>query len=169
MAGCLLGVMMIFGLSESLHFKKDMLGDAQYYFLCFPVISALFFSGSSLSIKKIASYDDAVTTVLYLMGLMALGSGIFCIPHWVWPNGKEMLLLIIIGVVYGLCQWLYIKAFSMFHSGFLSVFKFFRFPLNALVGWVFFMEKPPLNVLLGGGVILLMTLFLARVEQRQKQ
>ena len=165
---CMVGVLIILGMNP-----WDNLIALSHYHInledMFPILSALFFSGSSLMVKSIAPYDKTITTLLYLTGMMALGSFVGSVFTWIWPDWRTLGLLIVIGGCYGLSQWIHIRAYTSFHTGFLSTFKFLRFPLNALVGLAFFAEIPSKSVIIGGGLILLINIILTMVEKNLKK
>ncbi len=135
-----------------------------YAFL--PLISALAFAGSSLLIKPLGIKDTLTTTFLYSMGLMTLFSFIPMSLEWVMPTVSEWFKLILIGLTYMVTQRCLGSAYMYGAASFIAPFKFARFPLSTLVGFLFFMEMPSISILSGGGLIVCSCLYLIWIEKR---
>jgi drug/metabolite transporter (DMT)-like permease len=139
-----------------------------YAFL--PLISAIFFSASSLFVKRLSQDDASQTTLIYLLSFMAIFSLISQMhTSWVMPPFDDLAKLIIVGTSYMLTQVCLIEAYTYAHTSFLAPFKYARFPMNIFTGMVFFAEIPPATTFLGGGVILLSYAWLIRVEYLNKR
>jgi drug/metabolite transporter (DMT)-like permease len=138
-----------------------------YAFL--PLVSALFFSASSLFVKRLSKDDPSQTTLLYLLSIMASFAFVSQIhTPWVMPNVFDFAKFFIIGASYVLTQVCLIEAYTYAHASFIAPFKYARFPLNILTGLAFFAEIPPLTTFIGGGVILLSYAWLIRLEYKAK-
>jgi drug/metabolite transporter (DMT)-like permease len=139
-----------------------------YAFL--PLISAILFSASSLFVKRISQNDASQTTLIYLLGFMAVFA-LLSQAHtpWVLPPSTDFAKLAIVGTSYVATQICLIEAYTYAHTSFLAPFKYARFPMNILTGVLFFAEIPPTYTFLGGGVILLSYAWLIRVEYLNKK
>lgn len=138
------------------------------YYAFLPLISALFFSASSLFVKRLSQDDPSQTTLIYLLGFMALFALISQVhTSWIWPPFHDLPKLAVIGCSYVLTQICLIEAYTYAHTSFLAPFKYARFPINILTGVLFFTEIPPFTTLVGGAVILLSYAWLIRVEYRK--
>lgn len=138
------------------------------YYAFLPLISALFFSASSLFVKRLSKDDPSQTTLSYLLGFMALFALISQVhTPWIWPQFNDMPKLAAIGCSYVLTQVCLIEAYTYAHTSFLAPFKYARFPVNILTGVLFFAEIPPFTTLAGGAVILFSYAWLIRVEYRK--
>lgn len=139
-----------------------------YAFL--PLVSALFFSASSLFVKRLSQNDPSQTTLIYLLGFMAIFAFISQLhTSWIIPTFDDFPKLAIIGCSYVLTQTCLIEAYTYAHTSFLAPFKYARFPVNIFTGVLFFAEIPPVTTLVGGAVILLSYAWLIRVEYRNKR
>lgn len=140
------------------------------YYAFLPLISALFFSASSLFVKRLSKNDPSQTTLIYLLGFMAVFALISQIhTSWVFPQFNDIPKLVIIGCSYVLTQICLIEAYTYAHTSFLAPFKYARFPANILTGILFFAEVPPLTTLAGGAAIMLSYAWLIRVEYINKR
>ena len=139
-----------------------------YAFL--PLVSAVFFSASSLFVKRLSQNDSSQTTLIYLLGFMAVFA-LLSQTHtpWVLPTSGDIPKLAIIGVSYLLTQVCLIEAYTYAHTSFLAPFKYARFPASIFTGVLFFAEIPPITTLVGGAVILISYGWLIRVEYNNKK
>ena len=138
-----------------------------YAFL--PLVSALFFSGSSLIVKSLSREDASQTILIYLLSFMGIFAALSCVhTPWILPMPIELAKLAIVGASYVLTQVCLIEAYTYAHTSFLAPFKYARFPLNILTGLLFFAEIPPATTFLGGMTILLSYAWLIRVEYRKR-
>lgn len=139
-----------------------------YAFL--PLVSAFFFSASSLFVKRISKEDSSQTTLLYLLTSMAIFALLSQIhTSWILPSTSDCIKLSVVGVSYLLTQVCLIEAYTYAHTSFLAPFKYARFPMNIMTGVLFFAEIPPTTTFLGGAVILLSYAWLIRVEYLNKK
>ncbi len=139
------------------------------YYAFLPLLSALFFSASSLFVKRLSKEDPSQTTIIYLLGFMALFALLSQIhTSWILPPLEEAPKLAVIGCCYVITQVCLIEAYTYAHTSFLAPFKYARFPVNIFTGVLFFAEIPALTTLIGGYVILLSYAWLIRVEYKNK-
>lgn len=140
------------------------------YYAFLPILSALFFSASSLFVKRLSKEDSSQTTLIYLLSFMAMFA-LFSQIHtpWVLPSLSETPKLAVIGCSYVITQICLIEAYTYAHTSFLAPFKYARFPVNIFTGVLFFAEIPPLTTLFGGGVILLSYAWLISIEYKNKK
>ncbi len=140
------------------------------YYAFLPLLSAFFFSASSLFIKRLSKDDSSQTTLIYLLSFMALFALLSQLyTPWIFPPSSEILKLAVIGCSYMLTQTCIIEAYTYAHTSFIAPFKYARFPINIFAGVIFFAELPPLTTVLGGSVILLSYAWLIRIEYRNKR
>ncbi len=154
------GVLLILHLSQKIF--------SFYAFL--PLISAIFFSASSLFVKKLSQQDASQTILIYLLGFMAIFALLSQVQsQWILPPTTDLAKLAIVGTSYVLTQVCLIEAYTYAHTSFLAPFKYVRFPMSIFTGVLFFAEVPPTTTFFGGGVILLSYAWLIRVEYLNKK
>lgn len=129
-----------------------------------PLASALCFSVSSLLTKRLTIHDSEVTTLFYLLLFMGLFSAIPAFSTWHPLKTDHMLFLGGAGFSYFLTQWALIKAYTIAAAGFIAPFKFARFPLAALFGFLIFGEIPTLQTQIGAAIILISYVVLDRAK-----
>jgi drug/metabolite transporter (DMT)-like permease len=128
-------------------------------------VSAIATAFSIISIKKLTNTEDKKTIIFYSFALMLLPSLAFAWPYWVWPHGRDWLLLLAIAMLAVLGQVMIVKAYALADSSALMPYDFIRFLVVVVIGIVWFDEQFDLFTLLGGSVILASTLYLAHRER----
>lgn len=118
-----------------------------------PLMSAVCFSASSLFVKKISLVDSTEVSLTYLLGCMAILSAPFAYFSWTPLNSYDWAIIIGIGAIYCIVQWLLIYAYAHASAAFLAPFKFARFPLGCVFGIIWFSEIPSWYVVIGGILI----------------
>ena len=124
------------------------------FYAFFPLFSAVSLSASSLIIKRVSLSDSSNTTVFYLMLFMTLLSAAPAWWNWQVTEIKQLMMLIMIGGLYVLGQFALIEAYTHATAGFVAPFKFTRFPLAILSGFLFFGEHITWKTVLGGSLII---------------
>jgi drug/metabolite transporter (DMT)-like permease len=97
---------------------------------------------------------------------LAVGPAMF---FWRWPTAEEWLLLIAVGVLGALSQSLWIRSFRAGEASVVAPFDYLRLPVAALIGFVGFAEFPTHWTLIGAGVIVTSTLYIARREAQLRK
>lgn len=140
------------------------------YYAFLPLLSAFFFSASSLFVKRLSQEDSSQTTLVYLLGFMAFFALLTQLhTSWILPSYAEAPKLVIIGCSYVLTQICIIEAYTYAHTSFIAPFKYARFPLNIFTGILLFAEIPPITTLIGGSIILLSYAWLIHLEYKNKK
>lgn len=144
-------------------------GSFSSYFM-FPLFSALLFAISVLLVKKISLHQDGLISTLFIV----LGMGFVAFPlavyQWKALHIHDHFVLLSAGIVYGLVHWTLIQAYTYAHSGFLTPFKFLRFPVGLFIGVFIFNESLKFNTLMGGLLIIIscgLLQYLAKVPSFQ--
>jgi drug/metabolite transporter (DMT)-like permease len=138
-----------------------------HFYAFLPLLSAFFFSASSLTVKVIAQKDSSETTLFYLMLFMCLFSLGPSLLNWRAPSFDDLGRLMIVGGLYTALQLFLIEAYTYAEASYIAPFKFSRFPLNILAGFLLFFEIPQAFTLLGGGLILLSNIMLIYSESQK--
>jgi drug/metabolite transporter (DMT)-like permease len=118
-----------------------------------PLMSAVCYTASSLFVKKISIKDSTMVSVIYLLGGMAVLSAPFAFLNWVSLSVWDLTIIFAIACLYCGVQWSLIYAYAHASAGFLAPFKFARFPLACVIGFVWFGEVPSAYVIAGGVLI----------------
>ncbi|GAB1857271.1 hypothetical protein MHTCC0001_21070 [Flavobacteriaceae bacterium MHTCC 0001] len=116
-------------------------------------------------ISKIGKQDHPVVIVNYFMLISAIFGGVLAINNWVWPMGKEWLLLFGLGC-FGYFGQLYMtKAFQIAKTNQIAPFKYLEVLFTLSFGVVLFNDKYSLLSLLG--ICLIITGLLLNVTYKK--
>ena len=131
--------------------------EAQYVYYLLPVIAVIFFAGSTLSARVLASNGESA--ILLSLYQMIATTPILLIPNlfmWKSISWQGIACCALIGAISSIAFISWNKAYSMARVNFLSPWGFSRLIFTALIGWYFFSEViNPLTIQIGFGVILL--------------
>lgn len=82
------------------------------------------------------------------------------------PQGMELLIFLLFGIMCAAQQWLLTISFRYAEASFLAPFEYLAMIFAAIVGFVFIGEVPVLTTWLGGAVIAASGLFLFKRKQQ---
>jgi drug/metabolite transporter (DMT)-like permease len=116
--------------------------------------SAICFAVSHTTTKTLATTESPITILLY-MCMIQLPIGLFLsLSTWVWPQEEQWLWLFVIGLSALSAHYCLAKTMQYAEITTIITLDFFRLPLIALVGVVFYAEPFELPLLIGGGLML---------------
>lgn len=132
-----------------------------------PVASSVCFSLVLLLGKQLSARDEpplaifATTTLTMTVGSMPTAASV-----WVWPDGTQMLLLLLVGVGASLRTYADIRAYAEGEASFVAAFQYLRIMFIVVIAYLIFHEVPGLHDYVGAGVIFASTLYIAYRERR---
>lgn len=105
--------------------------------------------------------------------LMAFGPGLaavlltLVVPFvWVTPTLYQALLLLVSGLLHGLCHWFVIRAFSSAPASVLAPFFYIQLPVAIGAGYVVFDEIPRTTTLIGALMLVAAGVYIAYREHK---
>lgn len=117
------------------------------------LLSALVGAGASISIRRLSADHSTHLIMLYFMGAAALVPLPFCTSFQV-PGSRECGLLLALGAVSYLGQYLLTLAYSRKEAASVAVTRYAGIFFNVALGVCFFREVPDGWTFLGGALIL---------------
>ncbi|MEM7423137.1 MAG: DMT family transporter [Pseudomonadota bacterium] len=130
------------------------------------LISALCVSVVMIFIRILSQIDKPVTILTY----QAVGVGVLMIVpswyYWVTPTLEEWGLLIAIGALSAVAQYLNILAFREGEASALAPLEYTRLVFATALGWWLFTEWPEPRVWFGAAIIVAAALFMLYRERR---
>lgn len=129
--------------------------------------AALISSVSVICIRKLTAMDHPLVIVLYAAGISAVGAVLADGWNWLVPTGRELLILLCVGVFMSLGQHLITVAFSRSSAGRTSILFYFQVLFGAILGFLLFGETPGMNTLFGAALILGGATFIGMRKDRQ--
>ena len=134
------------------------------------VLLSTVFWAASLTVVKIVSRYDASTTIVFYAALFATPiSLIAAIPHWVWPDPRQYMLLFIIGTLATIAHLCLTQAFREADASVVMPIDFGRLIVTTALGWYLFAELPDIWTVVGAVVIFGSTAFITWRDSRLKK
>lgn len=130
--------------------------------------SAICVAFVSIIIRILAQIDQPVTILTYQalgVGLLMLGPMLW---FWVTPTVTEWVLLIAIGALSAIAQYLNILSFKAGEASALAPLEYSRLIFTTILGLWLFAEWPEARVWLGAAVIIGAALYVLHRERRAK-
>lgn len=124
------------------------------YTILTPLLSAVFFSCSSLIAKHTGKKDSSLTALFYMLCFLCLLTLHQCYYCWTLPSALDYVLLLLIGLFYMVNIFAVTEAYGVAEASFIAPFKFAKFPLNVLASIFFFFEFPTLKTIAGAFIII---------------
>jgi drug/metabolite transporter (DMT)-like permease len=120
-------------------------------------------------VKRLPETETELVMMFYYGVIAILISLPFALLFWRWPTGFEWLLLVGIGLIGALSQYLWILAFRAGEASAVAPFDYLRLLFAGLIGIALFNEYPDLWTVGGAAVVVASTVYIAQREARLKQ
>lgn len=120
-----------------------------------------------ITILKRLPASETPLIMLFYYGLIA--TALVAPPaiyYWQWPQPMEWLYLIIIGATGALSQYWWILAFKAGEASVVAPFDYLRLLFAGTIGYIIFAELPDHWTLIGAGLIIGSTIYIAQREAR---
>ncbi len=88
---------------------------------------------------------------------------------WVTPTSREAVIILMIGILMVLVQWLYIQGFKIGEAAAIAPMEYSRLVFATVIGVIFFAEFPSLWAMTGAGIIIASTLYTLHRNSIKKQ
>jgi drug/metabolite transporter (DMT)-like permease len=113
----------------------------------------------NILMRKLSQIESSSTLMAFqsiFVALVMVGPAIYL---WVMPTLDEAFLILVIGGLSSLMQWLFIQAYKVGEAVAIAPMEYFRLLYAVFIGIVFFAEVPTLWTLGGAGIIIASTLY----------
>lgn len=138
-----------------------------------PLIASLAYAGSVILTRRIGRTQSGASLAFYAMLIFVAVSGLagavmgdggyaddshpsldFLLRAWVMPGGRDMLLLVIIGLIAGFGFYCLSQSYRIAPASVVAPFEFVAMPLAVLWGIAVWSEYPPMTTLIGIAMII---------------
>jgi drug/metabolite transporter (DMT)-like permease len=136
------------------------------------IVSALFVSSINILMRKLSQIQSSSTIMVYQSIFVTLAMAGPAIYLWVTPTLDEAFLILVVGGLMSLMQWLFIQAYKVGEAAAIAPMEYLRLLYAIIIGIVFFTEVPTPWTLGGAGVIISSTLYTLHrnnLNRRQKE
>ena len=130
----------------------------------------VFFSAFTFAVVvvtgKMLAATEAPETIVFYLAVISVPLSFFpALAVWQWPTAGQVIWLIALGLASNINMYGISKALQAGEASLSQTFDFFRLPMTALVGFVFFAEVPDIWIWAGAIVILSSAVYIARREE----
>ncbi len=125
---------------------------------------AVLVATSALLTKVLVRTDEPDTIVFYLNALTTPFSFVFALFVWKWPATTGLIWLIAVGVTAALGHLAYTRAYAAADMSAVIPYDFSRLVFTAIFAFALFGQVPDIWTWIGGGVIFLSVVYIARRE-----
>ena len=155
----LAGVMIVVG--------PKLTGTGGFYNLVM-LAAAPVFAASFLITKALTRHDSPEVIVVWQSLTVAVFTLPFALVNWVWPSPVQWALFVLCGVLGSAGHWCLTKSFAVADISATQSTKFVDLVWASLLGYLMFADVPSRSTLIGGGVILASTFWIAHREARRR-
>ena len=131
-----------------------------YAFLA--LFSSMFVAGIMILLRKLSQIDPAPTIMVYQSTFVTLVMAGPAIYLWVVPTWQELALILVIGALMSITQWLNIQGLKSAEAVAVAPVDYARLLFATILGMVFFSEIPTVWTLSGSAIIISCTLYTIR-------
>ncbi|MGF1728634.1 DMT family transporter [Photobacterium kasasachensis] len=113
------------------------------------LVAALGAAVAVICVRKVAQVEPRITLLAYqaiFVGLMALIPSILV---WQWPSAYELALLIGVGVLSSIAQWIGVTAYKYGEANVIANVEYAKIIYSLFFGYWLFAEKPDLLAMVG--------------------
>ncbi|WP_415253738.1 DMT family transporter [Thermomonas sp.] len=128
------------------------------------VASAMTSAVVAIQIKQLSRVDKADTIVFWTYALWVPMSLLPALFVWHAPQGIAWLWLLLCGLLGTIGQLLWTRALKLGEVSALTPISFVQLPIVTFAGWLLFAERVDAMTLLGAGIILAATFYIAHRE-----
>ncbi|MGF1735334.1 DMT family transporter [Photobacterium satsumensis] len=119
-----------------------------------------------ICVRKVAQVESKITLLAYqaiFVGLMALVPSLL---NWTWPSGEQLLLLVCVGVISSIAQWIGITAYKHGEANVIANVEYVKIIYSMAIGYWLFAETPN-GLAVAGALIIILSAILPMLYQRK--
>lgn len=143
------------------------LSDGGGFYMLVMLSSAPIFAASFLMTKALTRFDRAEVIVVWQSITVTLFSLPVGLLHWQSPSALQWGTFVLCGVLGSAGHYCLTRSFTVTDISATQSVKFLELVWAAALGWLVFSDQPSQSTLIGGAVICLSTLWIARREGRR--
>jgi len=136
-------------------------------FAAFPLLAAVCYAAYALATRFVGRGESVWTSLFYtaLLGTVVLSLAVTQI--WQTPSERAIRMMLALGVVAAIGQFLLIRAFMIAEASLVAPFSYVGLPFAALWGFLFFAELPDRFTVLGAAIIAAAGIYVWHRETRE--
>lgn len=130
------------------------------------LLSSLVWAFALLVIKKLSRTDSSATIIAHMALLTMPLTLVPALFVWQWPDGVQLLWLVLVGLLGGAGQLCMTEALRIADTALVMPIDFCKLPWVAAIAYLAFGEVPDAYTWLGGAIIFASSLYIAFHERR---
>jgi len=129
-----------------------------------PVLGALGAAMAVTSVRKLSQTESTATLLVYQSIFVGALSGVPLIWFWKTPDLQGLLLLLAMGVLATVGQWVGVKALRLGEASVVGNMEYSKLIYAAILGYVLFGEIPDAYTLAGASIIISSSVYIFHRE-----
>ena len=134
-----------------------------------PLVASMGAAVAVVCVRRLSQTEKTATLLVWQAGFVGLMSGLPMFWLWVQPSLADFLLLVGIGVIATLAQWLGIRALRLGEASIISSIKYTELVFAGILGWLMFADVLDVPTLTGAAIIIAAALYMIRREAVSKK
>jgi drug/metabolite transporter (DMT)-like permease len=130
------------------------------------LISALLYAFTALSSRVLLRSDSTVSLVMSFLVCITVVAGALAASNWVAIRPEHWALIAAMGLLGALGQHFIIDAFRHAPASVLAPFEYTALVWGATIDWFAWGTLPTVNVIVGGGIVVITGIYLVRRERQ---
>jgi drug/metabolite transporter (DMT)-like permease len=147
-------------------FASDPFGVRASFASLLVLIAAAFWGYGVILMRQIARREPTMLQMLATNSVFFIAAGIACLVHWQPLTVAQVAMLIGVGLIGGLAQFLVFEAARMIQASVMATVEYSALPWAFLFGYWIWLDIPPFAVFFGAALIVLAGAILVRAERR---
>jgi len=133
-----------------------------------PIAGAIGAACAIVSVRKLSQTESTATLLIYQAVFVGLLAAVPLYWLWVTPDIKGLLLLITMGVLASIGQWVGVKALRLGEASVVGNIEYVKLVYAAILGVLLFSEIPDQYTIIGALIILESSAYLGYHERRYR-
>jgi drug/metabolite transporter (DMT)-like permease len=121
---------------------------------------------TQIFIRDLGRTESTISIVFYVTLTSTLASACVLPFQWVSPDGLDLLLLVAIGILGGIGQMLFTRAFRLAPAAVVSPFDYSGLIYVGIIGYIVWGDMPTPLFLLGAAIVIASGLYILHRETR---
>ena len=134
-----------------------------------PVAGAIGAAFAVISVRTLSQTESTATLLLYQALFVGALAGIPLFWFWTTPDLPGLLLLLAMGILATMGQWVAVKALRLGEASVIGNIQYTQLIYAAILGYAMFGETPDSHTLLGAAIIIASALYIVHRETLKKR
>lgn len=147
-------------------FASDPFGVRASFSTLLVLIAAALWGYGIILMRQIARLEPTLLQMLAINTVFFIATGTASVMHWQPVTAPQLVLLIGVGLIGGLAQFLVFEAARMIPASVMATLEYSALPWAFLLGYWIWLDIPALSVFLGAALIVVAGAILVRAERR---